>query len=176
LFLGIDLPDLVHRLRAVPPHRRRLGPGRLEACLPKPALQGPLFGHGLPREPLGQLKVDQAAAPARVLPFEGERRLLDSGGKGTGPAALLVPGVQAGFPALTVASPDLPDAAILQVQRGGNGSERLAALVTVNDLLPQGEWQGPWHNLLRIRETAVPKRRRTEGSHRVPATTFRRTP
>jgi hypothetical protein len=141
---------LVHALGPLAPARGRLGARRLETRLLEPALQSPLFRHGLPRKLLGQLEVDQSATPARVLALEGERRLLDGGGEGTGAAALIVLGLQAGFPALAVARPDLSDAAILQMQRLGNGRQGLAALVTVNDLLSQWEWQCPWHNLLRI--------------------------
>lgn len=145
--LGVDLPDGVGLLPALPLHRRALGAPRLQAGGAKPALDRPHLGQELVGKLGQQFQTDQAGAPGGVLPLQGQGRLVDDrGGPGCLGAAVVVMGVQARLALLPKAAPPLADGAVLRLQALGDGGEGLALLVTLDDLLALGERERTRHD------------------------------
>lgn len=121
---------------------RRLQPGRLE-----PALDRPHLGQGRVGKPGQQFEADQAGAPGGVLLLHGQGRLVDGrGGPGRLGAAVVVMGLQARLALEAEAAPPLANGAVLHLQALGNGGERLALLVALDDLLALGERERTRHD------------------------------
>jgi len=146
LFGGVELPALVRQLAA-----RRIGwsrgPGRRgQARLPKPAAQRRRVRQRLVGKHRRQLDPDQAGSPAGMRPPQRQRRRIDRFRQpGSRSAARRVVRRQAGVPAITVAAPDGARRPGRQAQVRGDGRQRLAGQMPLDDRLPQVDGKRAGH-------------------------------